>query len=334
MIEPRPEVVDTPIVAHGGAESAGVLDFSANLNPFGPAPQVVEAVRTTRWDSYPDPESSDLRRLVADQHGVRVERVLIGNGCSELIDLACRAFVRSGDRVGVYGPTYGEYERAARLSGATVERHADLHAVSGRLVFLANPNNPTGRVFPPGHGLRCVGAAVGLLVVDESYAECVPSFESLIGHASDGVLVLRSLTKAHGLAGLRVGYAVGPAEIIEAMRRVRPPWSVNAVAQAAAAAALRSEAYTRSTVARWIELRDELVTRLRGLGLSPLVAATPFFLLPDPVGRPWATRLRRHGVAVRDCASFGLPGVARISPRLAADNARLVEAVRAELGHP
>ena len=332
MIEPRPEVAGTPLVPHGGAAGPGVLDFSANLNPFGPAPQVGEAVHAARWDAYPDPESSELRRLVADRHGAGVEQALIGNGCSELIDLVCRAFVRPGDRVAVCGPTYGEYERAARLCGATVDQHADPHALRGRLAFLANPNNPTGRVRPPGDVLRGAGPAVALLVADESYADCVPGFESVAGRRCEGVLVLRSLTKAHGLAGLRAGYAVGPPEVIEALRRVRVPWSVNAVAQAAAAAAVRAEEYTRGTVARWIELRDELVARLRGLGLSPVVAAAPFFLLPDPVGPSWASRLLNRGIAVRDCASLGLPGYARVSPRLAADNARLVEAVRAELG--
>lgn len=333
MIRPRPEVSDARPVPHGGAAGPGVLDFSANLNPFGPSPAVVAAVRAARWDAYPDPEATDLRRVIALRHGVQPEEVLVGNGCSELIDLVCRVFVRPGDRVDVPGQTYGEYGRAARLGGAAMELPSDRDRPAARLLFVCNPDNPTGRCLPPEDVLlRADGTADTLLVADEAYAECVPGFESVVGCGRPNVLVLRSLTKAHGLAGLRIGYAVGPVAVVGPMRRARVPWSVNAAAQAAAVAALHDEEHTRRTVAAWIALRDELVAGLRASGLSPAVSAAPFFRLPDPPGESWAVRLLRHGIAVRDCTSFGLPGCARISPRLGPDNARLIAAVRAEVG--
>jgi histidinol-phosphate/aromatic aminotransferase/cobyric acid decarboxylase-like protein len=327
MIRPRPEVLDTPAVRHGGTTAPGVLDFSANLNPFGPSPRVVEAVRAARWDAYPDPDAVELRRLLADRHGVDLSQIMVGNGGSELIDLACRAFVRPGDRVAIDGPTYGEYGRAARLAGGV------LGPPEGtlRVRFVCSPNNPTGVVTPAAELLALADRSPDtLLVVDEAYAECVPGFESVIGRGPANLLVLQSLTKAHGLAGLRVGYAVGATRVVEALRRVRVPWAVNAIALAAGAAAVRDQEHTRRTVADWHSLRDDLVERLRGQGLTPVVAATPFFLLPDPPGEPWSVRLRTHGIAVRDCSSFGLPGFARISPRLGPENARLVAAVADE----
>jgi histidinol-phosphate aminotransferase len=309
-----------------------VLDFSANLNPFGPAPSVLRAVHECRWDVYPDPDATVLSRLLAERHGIEARQVLVGNGCSELIDLVCRTFVRSGDRVSIVGPTYGEYVRSARLCGAVCRTISGLRPDDARVVFLCNPNNPTGAVIPGAEIVALARAVPDTLVVaDEAYADCVPGFTSVITPGLPNSLVLRSLTKAHGLAGLRVGYAVGPPDVIEALRRTRVPWGVSAVAQTAAAAAVRDDAHTRSTVSDWLGLRDELVARLHGLGLSPAVAATPFFLLPNPTGDPWHVRLARHGIAVRDCSSFGLPGVVRVSPRFGADNARLVAAVRVEV---
>jgi histidinol-phosphate aminotransferase len=332
VIHPRPELSKVRPVPHGGTVEPGVLDFSANLNPFGPSPTVRAAVRATAWHTYPDVDSTELREVIARRHGVHVGEVLIGNGCSELIDLVCRAFVRPGDAVGVWGGTYGEYERSAALAGATIETLPDRHDPTARLLFVCNPDNPTGRCLPvPVVNRQADRSPDTLVVVDEAYAECVPGFESVIACERPNVLVLRSLTKAHGLAGLRVGYAVSSIPVIEPMRRVRVPWAVNAVAQVAAVTAVRDEEYTRRTVAAWLGLRDELVAGLRDNGLSPVVAATPFFLLPNPPDEPWGVRLARHGIAVRDCTSFGIPGFARVSPRLGPDNARLLAAVREEL---
>jgi histidinol-phosphate aminotransferase len=334
MIRPRSELFEVPLVPHGG-KNPTILDFSANLNPFGASPAVERAVRAVRWDTYPDPDANCLRRLLADRHQVSPEEVLVGNGCSELIDLACRAFVGPADRVAIIGPTYGEYERSARLCGATCGSRSTMGVGDTRALFLCTPNNPTGEITPIADLVVFAELALDTLVIaDESYADCIPAFVSVIPSQLSNVLVLRSLTKAHGLAGLRVGYAIGPPLVIEAMRRVRVPWGVNAVAQAAAVAAVQDENHIRCTVGDWIGLRDQLVAELRALGLAPRVAAAPFFLLPGRPGEPWATRLRRHDIAVRDCTSFGLPGFARISPRLKLDNNRLLEAIRVEIERP
>jgi histidinol-phosphate aminotransferase len=331
MILPRPEVLATPPVPHGGAADPAVLDFSANLNPFGPSPAVIAAVRAANWERYPDPAAGRLRGLLAARLGVAPERLLVGNGSSELIDLVCRAFLRPGDVVRLAEPCYGEYARSARLCGADLATDADRPA---RLLFVCTPNNPLGTLTPADELTELADRWPDTLVVaDEAYADCVPGFRSLAatGQPRPNLLVLRSLTKAHGLAGLRVGYAVGPADVVEALRRVQPPWSVNALALVAAEAAVAEEAHTARTALAWLRLRDELVAALRPLGIEPRVAATPFFLLPNPPGLPWYLRMRRHGIAVRDATSFGLPQFARVSPRLGPDNLRLLAAVREEL---
>lgn len=360
MIQPRAEVLATPRVPHGGSTEMGVLDFSANLNPFGPSPAVLEAVRTAPWDSYPDRNATAVRQILAEQHGISPESVIVGNGSSELIDLVCRAFLHPGDRVAIFGPTYGEYARSARLCGADCEEIVQYpldslfpHPVVQtkqpeeqvglqfqsklpQLAFLCSPNNPTGHIVPLTEILAFAqNHEDTLVVVDEAYADCVPDFRSVIAAKLDNVVVLRSLTKAHGLAGLRVGYATGPVEIIEALQRVQVPWSVNSIALTAALAALHDLDYTRRTVAEWLCLRNDLVDRLHSLGWQIRVAATPFFLLreagpTDDSARAWPLRLRRHYMGVRDCASFGLPGVMRICPRLEGDNALLVGTFRQE----
>jgi L-threonine-O-3-phosphate decarboxylase len=358
--EPRSELSAIKPVPHGAADAAelarhGVssedaVDFSANLNPFAPKPEVRTAMEAADPAAYPDPEATAFREAAAGHIGVSAERVIASNGSVELLWLIALAFIRPGDRVLVVGPTFGEYERAGALMGGIIHHRtarmeegfrvpadaveAALTELAPRAVFLCSPNNPTGTLLDRETLDRWAERFPGtLFVVDEAYhefvepGECASALE-LVRRGRGNVAVLRSMTKAHGLAGLRLGYAVASEEIAAALKRVRPPWNVNEPAQRAGAAALRDTTHLQRDVQRLHAGKRQLSAGLRERELRPVPSAAPFFLVP--VGDAAAVRrdLLRRGLVVRDCTSFGLPGCIRISPRTEEANDQLLRALR------
>ncbi|HLI26357.1 MAG TPA: histidinol-phosphate transaminase [Chloroflexota bacterium] len=343
-MRPRPEVLATSLVAHGGApEAAAVLDFSVNSNPLGPAPTVLAACRTAAIDRYPAPCAAPLRAALADALALAPERVLVGNGSSELLWLLALAYLERGDRVLVVGPTFGEYARAARLLGAEVieprARAADgfwpdldqllaaARALRPKLIFLCNPNNPTGVYLPRAAVAALLDAAPGLLVLDEAYVDFVEgAWDARPLLADPRLVLLRSLTKSHALAGLRLGYALAAPATIAHLAAVQPPWSVNAVAIAAGLAALGADAHVaagrRLARAAVAYLRDQL----HRLGWAPLPTAANFLLAEVGDAAATTAALRQRGIQVRDCTSFGLPGHIRLGARPLAECAALVAA--------
>jgi L-threonine-O-3-phosphate decarboxylase len=329
-----------------GLKPGDVLDFSANTNPNGPSPLVREAMARASVESYPDREALEMRGALARILSTSPDEILTGNGASELIALIALAYLRPGDRVLVLGPTYGEYARVATLMGAVVttwaadeenafvpdpdEIEGHLGRLQPRLVFVCNPNNPTGATLAPEvivHWARHHPRT--LFVVDEAYLAFAPQVGSALAARAENVLVLRSMTKDFGLAGLRLGYAVGHEEVLAWLRRVQPPWSVNAIAQAAGIAALGDGAHVKRSLRLLARAKDVLAARLADAGLTPLPSATHFFLVRVGDGAAFRAALLRRGMLVRDCASFGLPAYIRIAARRPEENARLLRAVGA-----
>jgi L-threonine-O-3-phosphate decarboxylase len=327
-----------------GLDPDNVLDFSANINPYGPADAVREAVSDVPLDRYPDRHCLALRRALEDFLGVPRDNILSGNGASELIWLVALAFLQAGDRVLVLGPTYCEYARAARLMGARVTvieaRKEDgfvlnqtavvnqLKTLRPRLAFVCNPNNPTGTVIAAetiADWARRFRQTI--FVVDEAYLPFVANGDSVITCSAWNILVLRSMTKDCCLAGLRLGYAAGAARLIEKLRQAQPPWSVSAVAQAAGVAALRHPAHLEDSLKRLASAKHELFEGLTQLGLVPVPSTTHFFLVPCG-GSALRQVLLLRGILVRDCASFGVPNFVRIATRRPEDNSRLLAALR------
>lgn len=357
MIVPRSHISDLPAVHHGSISRAelaafgfgpeGVLDFSVNTNPLGPSPRALEATRSVDWARYPDDGAPELRRALAARVGRTEAEVIVGNGSIELIWLLALAFLAPNDPVVIVGPTFGEYRRAAGIVGAVVHDYTteptrsfrvDLGAVGdlvvatrARMVFLCNPNNPTGAtVSPSAIGALACGFPRSVIVVDEAYQNFLdepPSKESLVAY--DNVVLLRSLTKDYALPGLRLGYALAPASVISALDRVRPPWNVNAVACAAGLAALGDVEHLERARDEVHRARIYLMGELGALGWH-VVPSTANFLLVDVGDAAWvrATLLHR-GICVRDCSSFGLPTYIRIGLRTVAECERLVVAMAA-----
>jgi histidinol-phosphate aminotransferase len=358
MVTPNPRVATDALAddVHGGADSAEleelglrpdqVLDFSANLSPFGPSPMVHLAVRRAALDRYPDRTSRELRRALATRHGVREEQVLVGNGSSELIWLAAVAYLAAGDGALILGPAFSGYEQAARLMGATVWTckatsedgfcpplaafAKELSEREPRVAFLASPNNPTGQTVESDRVFALAAQSPRtLFVFDEAYADSEDPDRRDASDPPQNVLRLRSLTKAHGLAGVRLGYGVGNEDVIAAIKATQPPWSVNTLAQEAGLAALADGPYVKDCLVRWAAAKTELVAWLRQAGFAPVPSTVPFFLMPVADAAHARSALLRRGILVRDCTSFSLPHFVRISSRGKDENARLVDALLA-----
>ncbi len=333
-------------VAEKGFTGQEIVDFSVSCNPLGAAPGVLSALGSVDPSRYPDDEAGELRRALAGVLGVAPEWIVVGNGSVELMWLLAMAYLDAGDRVLVVGPTFGEYARACRVVGAEVEETraseedgfrvdpaAVCHALKRarpKLAFLCNPNNPTGQMLPASGVARLLESCrQTLLVVDEAYlpfCESPPDLRPLL--SSGRLLLLRSMTKDHGLAGVRLGYAIAPPEIVGWLRRVRPPWTVNAVAQKAGLAALREVAHVNEARRVVAESRQYLTGRLSALGLTVVPSVANFLLVRVGQGGSFRDALLAHGICVRDCASFGLPAYVRIGIRTMPECEMLVEAVR------
>jgi histidinol-phosphate/aromatic aminotransferase/cobyric acid decarboxylase-like protein len=336
---------------HGGpdglidAEQPVRIDFSSCVNALGPAPEVIAAVRAARLDVYPDPRCRAATEAAAAYCQVPPDAVTCGAGAAELILAAARAWLSPGDLALVCAPAFGEYARAAAMCGARVHelREEDTGAIAAligglrpRIVFIACPTSPAGRAYERAQLRRVADACEevsALLVLDQSYDAFLDAplgTPALRGHPA--VLALRSLTKDHALAGLRVAFAAGPAGVIWAMEQVRMPWTVSAPGQAAIVSALSpvAQAYAARTIAGLRAERVRLEAGCRALGLATLPTATHYFLTRVPDASGVAGRLRRdHGIAVRDCASFGLPDHIRVAARTRADNDQLLTALQA-----
>ncbi len=348
MIAPRPEIEKLAPVVHGGYHSADAarLDFSSNVNPFGPSPRVWEQMRSVVIGEHPDPRAAPLREFLAARENVKVDELIVGNGSVELIYGLALAYLRAGDRVLIVAPTFGEYAAAAKIMGAEVMEFClreqnnfaldvdtlipRARELKPRILFLCNPNNPTGTYVSRAAILEILRACPETLVVlDEAFVKFLPdAWRSNAEMEFENLVILRSLTKDYALTGLRVGYAMGAPAIISALEKVQPPWSVNSFAQAAAMAAMCDHEFFRESLMQLERAKLELVKGLHELGLAPLDSPLNFFLLPVPSSQEWSARLLAQGIRVRDCASYGLPHLVRIATRRPQENAALLAALK------
>jgi histidinol-phosphate aminotransferase len=331
----RQELLAVPEVPHGSLAAseargrADVLDLSANLSPLGPHPAVVEAVRAASVGAYPEPDAETLRAAIAARVGVTPDQVVAGNGAAELIWLAALATVRPGTPVPILGPTFGEYARAVEVAGGRpvevraappqflppVDAFADaIDRLAPPVAFLCNPNNPTGALLPGAAIERLLRVApTTLLVVDEAYLPFSggPELTPLLEWGN--LLLVRSFTKSYGIPGVRLGYALASATVATVLRRIAPPWSVNALAVVAGLSALADPAWEEEGRVAARAGLDRLAAGLRARRLSPVPSAANFLIVSVPDAAAVRRTLLARGVLVRDCASFGLPGYLRIA---------------------
>jgi L-threonine-O-3-phosphate decarboxylase/5,6-dimethylbenzimidazole synthase len=339
--------IDPRELARYGIDINDAIDFSSNILPHGPSPKVIAAIASAAIDRYPDRESDELRSAISEHYGVDRDRLLIGNGCSEVIHLIAGTLLEPGDRAVVLGPTFSEYARASRLALAKVESRPSLREgcflpylrgakgdyeepLDAKMVWVCNPNNPTAQVIPRDQLISWLEQhRETWFVVDESYIEFSESAESLLpwSHLHPNLIVLRSMTKSFAIPGVRLGFAVLSPEACERLRGRRVPWNVSSLAQAAGVAALSDPAYYEAALRDVRESKRKLVNDLVTAGYEVIPGDANFFLLRTDDARSLREKLLRQGMVVRDCESFGLNDCVRIAARDQASNDRLVDAL-------
>lgn len=329
-----------------------LLDFSASINLMGPPPPVLAAVRgaVTEISHYPEEAPAALAAAAATYMGVFPDELVLGNGSTELIYWL--ATLLSPRRVLIVEPTFSEYRNACLAAGARCDSFmlseedgfafdvSRLDPEGYDLVFLCNPNNPTGYLVPledlTALWRRCHGAGAGL-VVDEAFIDFADAEESVLSYGvSRGLFVLRSLTKSHALAGLRLGCLAASADFAQRLRQRIPPWNVNSFAVAAGQAALADHGYIEAARLETTVARSMLFEDLSSqCGVEPLPSEANFLLcrLHGVGSRQLSEHMASEGILVRDCRSFAGLGdrYIRVAVRGERENYQLLSALRRSL---
>lgn len=328
-----------------------VIKLASNENPLGPSPKgAAAAVRAReKFSLYPESTSRDLRAAIAEKHGVEFANVIVGAGSDEIIELLAKSFLTTSNDIIVSESSFMQYRIAGRLMGARVQSvplagmTCDLGGMLARVtdktkfIFLANPNNPTGtynNASDMNRFLKDLPDHV-LPVIDEAYFEYAAGQNDypdlLTTHfAQRPLVVLRTFSKAFGLAGLRVGYGIAPAECVRTLDKIRPPFNVSIPAQAAGLAALADAAFLKRTVGMNDREKARLARALQELGFPVVPSAANFLLFRV---KPWSgralfTELLRRGVIVRSVDEYDLPDYLRVTVGTAAQNKIFLTALR------
>jgi histidinol-phosphate aminotransferase len=334
-----------------------LIKLDSNENPFGPSARAVDAMRgvLNAANFYPDDDSSQLRRKLAAHHGLPPEQVLGTAGSTALLSLLCQTLLAPGLNAVTSERSFIVYSMAVQASGARLveapmrsgEDGIDLEAIlaaidtNTRIVFLANPNNPTGTMLEAGAVERFLAQLPGhvVVVLDEAYYEFALHFAALRGvtypnsldylRQGASVVVLRTFSKAHGLAGLRVGYGLGPAELLGYCARMRNTFSVSSVAQAAALEAIKDREHIQRVVENNLLQSRVLAQGLSGLGYR-VVPTSANFLFCDLAedAAAFALRLQDEGVAVRPLGHWGAPHCIRVTIGTPEQNQAFLQAAR------
>jgi len=325
------------------------VKLASNENPLGPSPMAIEAAKRALRDSnrYPDGGSHVLREALAARTGVSLDEVFVGLGSSEIIDLASRVCLRAGLQGITSHGSYAPFSVAIRASGAELvlvpqrQFAFDLDAIIAAItpktgvIYVANPNNPTGTAF----GVRELENFLArvpdgvLVVLDEAYIHYAPSLNRRrseeIYRRRENVLILRTFSKVYGLAGIRIGFAIGRPEVLTAMNKLRTPFNTSGVAQAAALAAIDDREHVEQCIATNSVERARLTEGLMAMGLDPVPSETNFvFMEVGPDAKQVCDELLHAGVIVRPLGWMGMPEAIRISVGTEEENEKCLAAMR------
>lgn len=336
-IAPQPGIMEIAPYQGGASQVDGVANavkLSSNENPFGASEAAKEAFRKAAFElhRYPSTDHAGLRAAIGDIHGVDPARVICGVGSDEIIAFLCQAYAGPGDEVIHTEHGFAMYRISALANGATPievperERVTDVDAILAactartRLVFVANPNNPTGTMIGEGELARLAEGLPeqALLVIDGAYAEYVEDCDggAALVDARDNVVMTRTFSKLYGLGGLRVGWGYGPGYVIDVLGRIRGPFNLSHAAQVTAEAAVRDTAWAEKCRADNIRLRAWLAEALAGHGVASDTSTTNFILArfaDRAEAEACDEYLKSRGLIVRRVAGYNLPHCLRIT---------------------
>jgi len=355
---PQPGILDiNPYVPGESSVPGGVkpIKLSSNETPLGPSPKAIAAYKAVadELDRYPDGGATALRDAIARHYGLNPDRIVCGSGSDELINLIAHAYLGAGEEAVYSAHGFLMYKIATLASGATpvsvpekgytADVDAILAAVTPRtrVVFLANPNNPTGTYLPHGEVRRLHKGLPGnvLLVIDAAYSEYVRRNDYEAGlelvATTNNTVMTRTFSKIYGLAALRLGWAYCPAEVADALNRTRGPFNVNAPAIAAGVAALADRAHLETGIAhneKWLPWVTSEIQKL-GLEVTPSVGNFVLIHFADPKVAGAADEfLKARGIILRRVAAYGLPNCLRMTIGTSDDNHKVVAALASFLG--
>lgn len=331
----------------------GSIKLASNENPLGPSPLAVRAImdKVQTLNRYPDGSGYYLKEKIGQKYDVPPDKIILGNGSNELIELLIRTFLSTGEHAVQAFPTFLVYEKIVKGAGGRMNSvplsdfKIDLKEISRaitpktKIVFINNPNNPTGSAITKAEMLGFLSEIPDHIIValDEAYIEFISDdrvssgLELLKGRPL--LFVLRTFSKLYGLAGLRIGYGFGSEKIIDYMNRVRQPFNANTLAQVAATAALDDAAFVSKTLRVVSEGLVYLYRSLDDLGIEYVPTQANFFLIKVPMGGKKTYELMlKEGVIVRSMDSFGFPDYIRINTGLREENERFIRTLRKVLG--
>lgn len=324
-----------------------VVKLASNENPLGAGASVRQTVveLSAELGRYPDGAGFELKQAIARYHKVNAVQVTLGNGTNELLNMIARLFLAPGSDIVFSQHAFIVYKLASILNqanaievpaknyGHDLDAIADAIRPESRLVFLANPNNPTGSHFDAASFQAFMARVPSevMVVLDEAYFDYVPEQERFDGvdrvAQYPNLIVTRTFSKAYGLGGLRIGYAISSAKIADWLNRSREPFNTNIIAQAAATAALVDQDHVRDTIACNAQGMVQLSEGLKALGLAYLPSVANFFTVNVGDGVAVAHQLLTKGVIVRAIAEYGMPEFVRVSVGLPEENQRFLDAV-------
>jgi histidinol-phosphate aminotransferase len=329
-----------------GIPPGEIIKLASNENPLGPSPKARQAMIETieRAHFYPDGGGYYLREAIAEQVGLSLAHVILGNGSNEIIEFLGHAYLQPGDEVVVARHSFAVYRLMAQLFGAKVvdvpdpDFVADLEAMRAAItpktkeVFLANPNNPTGTMVFQEEIDRFMDRVPEhvMVVFDEAYHEFLDEAPDVLKYVKAGrnVVVLRTFSKIQGLANLRIGYGLAAPEIIEVLQKTRQPFNANGIAQAGALAGLRDRAHMDETRRVTREGRNFLQSEFLEMALEFVPSHANFVLVRVGDGRKVFDALLRRGIIVRAMGSYGLPEWLRVSVGTMSQNRMFIAALR------
>ncbi len=321
------------------AKVSSTIKLASNENPYGMPPKALTAMVDAAGEAhrYPDGDCFELKQTLAKKHGITPEQLLIGNGSNEVLELIIRTFAGVGDEVIYSQRGFIVYALASTAAGATGvavpesdgfthDLNAILDVVSDntKVVCIANPNNPTGSLLKTSELQIFLDKLPShiIVILDEAYVEYVEDIleDSIHGLNHDGLIVCRTFSKAYGLAGLRVGYAVAKKDILAVVNRFREPFNVNGLAQAAALAALDDHDWVMEKVQQTKAERTRLESALSELRCLAAPSFANFVLFQHEQASVLVQALEQEGVIVRPLAPYGMPDILRVSVGTTSEN--------------